>query len=137
LELGLTINEVAGRAGLSMQYVANLELGRGNPTLSALSKIAEALDTSAGRLLVESDASAEAGETALLEAMPKSLVAFSRSDRFKAKVWRIAQVAGVPVDEMRHQVLLGMTTAPRRRRGEPGSEDWGRLLDAYDLIIRG
>ena len=32
LALGMTLAEVAERAGLSLPYVSNLERGRGNPT---------------------------------------------------------------------------------------------------------
>ncbi|TCN39356.1 helix-turn-helix protein [Kribbella orskensis] len=40
---GRTIASVAVDAGLSVPYIANLENGRGNPTLSALSRLATAL----------------------------------------------------------------------------------------------
>ena len=42
---GRTVASVAMDAGLSVPYVANLENGRGNPTLSALTRLAAALDT--------------------------------------------------------------------------------------------
>jgi transcriptional regulator with XRE-family HTH domain len=137
LELSLTLNEVARRAGLSMQYIANLERDRRNPTVGALSKIAEALEMPTASLLREDKADESGAEELMLGSLPKSLLAFSRTSQFKAKVWRFAQLTGTPVDEMRHRVLVGMTSAPRRNRGEPATEDWMRLLDAYDLIIRG
>ncbi|WP_350279560.1 helix-turn-helix transcriptional regulator [Kribbella sp. HUAS MG21] len=40
---GRTIASVAMDAGLSVPYIANLENGRGNPTLSALDRLATAL----------------------------------------------------------------------------------------------
>ncbi|GAA1113720.1 hypothetical protein GCM10009630_08770 [Kribbella jejuensis] len=40
---GRTIASVAIDAGLSVPYIANLENGRGNPTLSALDRLATAL----------------------------------------------------------------------------------------------
>src|SRR5258708_24298723 len=40
---GETIAAVAVRAGLSVPYIANLENGRGNPTLTALTALAKAL----------------------------------------------------------------------------------------------
>ncbi|MFF0266451.1 helix-turn-helix domain-containing protein [Kribbella sp. NPDC004536] len=40
---GRTIASVAVDAGLSVPYIANLENGRGNPTLSALDRLATAL----------------------------------------------------------------------------------------------
>jgi transcriptional regulator with XRE-family HTH domain len=42
---GRTIASVALDAGLSVPYIANLENGRGNPTLSALHRLAGALGT--------------------------------------------------------------------------------------------
>ena len=137
LEMSLTLSEVGNRAGLSMQYVANLERDRRNPTLRTLSQIAEALETSAKSLLGQEQTAQAGDEELMLESLPRSLMAFSRTSQFKARVWRFAQVTGTPVDEMRHRVLLGMTSAPRRSHGEPTTEDWMRLLDAYDLILRG
>ena len=40
---GRTIASVAMDAGLSVPYIANLENGRGNPTLAALDRLATAL----------------------------------------------------------------------------------------------
>ncbi|GAB3939744.1 hypothetical protein GCM10029976_056450 [Kribbella albertanoniae] len=40
---GRTIASVAMDAGLSVPYIANLENGRGNPTVAALDRLAEAL----------------------------------------------------------------------------------------------
>ncbi|GAA1536957.1 helix-turn-helix transcriptional regulator [Kribbella lupini] len=42
---GRTIASVAVDAGLSVPYIANLENGRGNPTLATLTRLAEALGT--------------------------------------------------------------------------------------------
>ena len=46
---GRTVASVAADAGLSVPYVANLENGRGNPTATALTRLAGALGT---RLLI-------------------------------------------------------------------------------------
>lgn len=136
-ELGLTIAEVAGRAALSMQYVANLERDRGNPTRDVLLRLAEALEASLASFLGDEDLTDEAVEAQALRSMPRSLVTFSRTDRFKVKVERIATDAGVAPEVMRRRVLLGMASAPRRSTGEPTTEDWSRLLDTYELIVRG
>ena len=40
---GRTIASVAVDAGLSVPYIANLENGRGNPTVATLTRLAEAL----------------------------------------------------------------------------------------------
>jgi transcriptional regulator with XRE-family HTH domain len=50
---GETIAAVAIRAGLSVPYIANLENGRGNPTLTALSALATALGATLQVDLVE------------------------------------------------------------------------------------
>jgi transcriptional regulator with XRE-family HTH domain len=42
---GRTIASVAVDAGLSVPYIANLENGRGNPTLATLTRLAAALGT--------------------------------------------------------------------------------------------
>ena len=42
---GRTVASVAADAGLSVPYIANLENGRGNPTLAALERLAGALGT--------------------------------------------------------------------------------------------
>lgn len=137
LELGLTLAEVAERAGLSLPYVANLERGRGNPTVDALRKLAAALETPPGRLLgSEDDVSLDPTDLALAS-MPRSLLQFSRTDRFAAEIQRLARNQGRPVEELRRQVLVGMASAPRRSQGEPTETDWQRLLDTYVLILRG
>lgn len=43
LEQGLTLREVAEGLGTSASYVANLEAGRGNPTIGQLAAVADAL----------------------------------------------------------------------------------------------
>src|SRR5256886_17692527 len=40
---GRTVASVAADAALSVPYIANLENGRGNPTIAALTRLAEAL----------------------------------------------------------------------------------------------
>jgi len=42
---GRTVASVAAEAGLSVPYIANLENGRGNPTVAALERLARALGT--------------------------------------------------------------------------------------------
>jgi len=135
--LGLTLAEVAEKAGLSIPYVSNLERGRGNPTIDALRAIAAALD------LMVSDLLGEASEEGLdplelvLANAPKSLGVFSRSDRFNAVLERLSTDQGVAAEDMRRRLLIGMASAPRRSAGEPTEEDWRRLLDVYSLILGG
>jgi transcriptional regulator with XRE-family HTH domain len=137
LELGLTLAEVAERAGLSLPYVANLERGRGNPTVDALRKLAAALEIPASRLLGDDDGTPLDPIDLVLASMPRSLLQFSRTDRFAAEIQRLAQSQGRSVEELRRQILVGMASAPRRSQGEPTETDWQRLLDTYVLILRG
>jgi len=138
LDLGLTLAAVAERAGLSLPYVANLERGRGNPTIDALRKLAAALEVPASALLGGDDDGTPAGPADLvLASIPGSLLQFSRTDRFAAEIQRLARDQARPVGELRRQILIGMASAPRRSQGEPTTADCQRLLDTYVLILRG
>lgn len=44
--LGLTQEQVAEKAGLSLKHLGEIERGRGNPTLSSLESLADALNVS-------------------------------------------------------------------------------------------
>ncbi|WP_250035444.1 helix-turn-helix domain-containing protein [Paractinoplanes maris] len=117
---GRTIASVAADAGLSVPYIANLENGRGNPTLSALSGLAAALDLQLDvRLAGDTGAPAPA-------ALPESLVKFSRSARFRAET--------PPAERSRR---LGAMAAMGALAGRPPTElDWHRLLDVVVLLTR-
>ncbi len=131
--LGLTLAAVAERAGLSLQYVSNLERGRGNPTLEALTVLAEALEVTLSDLLTEGEQAA--GDELVLAQAPPSLVQFARSARFRSAVERLAGEHSCTEQEMRRRLLIGMTSAPRRSTGDPTEDDWRRLLDVYALIL--
>jgi transcriptional regulator with XRE-family HTH domain len=132
--LGLTLAEVAERAGLSIPYVSNLERGRRNPTVDAVRALAVALETSASALVGENEEAFDPLELVLAQA-PKSLRTFSKSERFNDAATRLARQQGVAVDEMRQKLLVGMASAPRRSKGEPTEDDWRRLVDVYSLIL--
>lgn len=134
VELGLTLAQAAERAGLSLQYVSNLERGRGNPTLDALNALARALDVPIASLLGE-ESSGEPLD-AVLGSAPHSLLVFSRSIGFQQTVARLADSQGITANEMRSRLLIGMASSPRRSSGEPTEDDWRRLLDAYSLILQ-
>lgn len=134
VELGLTLAQVAEQAGLSLPYVSNLERGRGNPTLDALTALARALDVPIASLM-GGGGDDDPFETVLATA-PKSLLQFARSAAFQETVSQLAKRQGAPVDEMRRRLLIGMASSPRRSSGEPTEDDWRRLLDAYSLILQ-
>jgi transcriptional regulator with XRE-family HTH domain len=98
---GRTVASVAADAGLSVPYIANLENGRGNPTVGALSRLAAAL----GRRLVVRLSGEAAGEPAEVgkgddnskkppAAIPGSLIRFTRTQRFRRVVAAMGETAG-------------------------------------------
>ena len=123
---GRTIASVAAEAGLSVPYIANLENGRGNPTLSALTALAAALGTP---LRIEWD-------TAAAPALPESLVRFARLPRFGAEAAHLAVRTGQSTVDTRQRLLAamaGMATV----YDQPLTElDWHRVLDTLVLIGR-
>ncbi|NUT45445.1 MAG: helix-turn-helix domain-containing protein [Thermoactinospora sp.] len=116
---GRTVASVATDAGLSVPYVANLENGRGNPTLSALARLAESLGA---RLSVTFDD--DEGGDEPREPSPR----FFRSARFEREVARLG--------EQRRAVLVeALAGAARAIPRELDDADWQRLLDAVVLIL--
>src|SRR3954467_2681968 len=93
---GRTRASVAADAGLSVPYIANLENGRGNPTLSAVSSLATALGA---RLTVSLTDGAQPAREA--PALPDSLVQFSRSPRFSTEARRLAAATRAPATPVR------------------------------------
>jgi transcriptional regulator with XRE-family HTH domain len=121
-----TLASVAVDAGLSVPYVANLENGRGNPTLGALLALARALDVPLAELLRE--------DTALASA-PASLVAFAAAPRFEREVRRLAREEGTDAARMRAQLMAAMT-AMAQLPGRFDDLDWHRVLDVIVLLRR-
>jgi transcriptional regulator with XRE-family HTH domain len=118
---GRTIASVAADAGLSVPYIANLENGRGNPTLSAVNRLAASLGV---RLTVE-----PAGDDPAQQ-MPASLARFARTPRFAAEAARLPET-------VTRQRLLHAMAAMGALAGEPVSDlDWHRILDTAVLITR-
>ncbi len=134
-ELGRTLAEVAETADISTPYLANLERGRGNPTMDVLGRIAAALELPIV-LLVGDNLPAEEGAQGLTAELPRSLLEFSKTPDFANVVKALAKAQRIPVPEMRMRVLNGMVSAPRRSAGAPTRADWVRLLDTYSLILR-
>lgn len=111
---GRTIASVAADAGLSVPYIANLENGRGNPTWSAVERLAEALGTELRADLAEPQA----------PTLPGSLLAFAEQPRFKAATRGLDRTA-----TMRAMAALAAVATT-----QPSELDWHRLLDAVVLI---
>ncbi len=137
---GETISTVAMRAGLSVPYIANLENGRGNPTLTALSALASALGT---ELVVElaDQADPDAGRRpgTATAAPPASLARFARTARFRAEAELLAERSGRTPVQQRELLLRAMSgvaaaSVPQRALTEL---DWHRVLDAIVLVSGG
>jgi transcriptional regulator with XRE-family HTH domain len=130
---GRTIASVAAEAGLSVPYIANLENGRGNPTLSAVNNLATALGT---RLIVELAEDGDHAQAAPV-ALPDTLVQFSRSRRFATEAAHLAKAIPASATVTRERLLHAMA-GMGSLAGRPLLElDWHRLLDVAVLITRG
>jgi transcriptional regulator with XRE-family HTH domain len=121
---GRTIASVAADAGLSVPYIANLENGRGNPTLAAVSSLAAALGFS---LEVRLDADESATSST---ALPDSLVQFSRGERFRSEAARL------PSDAARSRLLEAMAAMGAVATRPMTELDWHRMLDVHVLTTR-
>ena len=125
---GETIAAVAVRAGLSVPYIANLENGRGNPTLTALTALAQALGANLRVELVEP------GDQDTMAAPPiASLSRYVRQPRFAETALRLADRAGCPVSLERERLLSAMSAVSAAVPAPMTELDWHRLLDAIVL----
>ena len=124
---GETIASVAGRAGLSVPYIANLENGRGNPTLAALSSLAKSLGTELRVDLADTDDQP-------VSAVPASLARFSRLPRFGAVARKLAERSGCDTAVQRERLLRAMTSVSAAVPVLFTDLDWHRVLDVMVLI---
>lgn len=124
---GRTIASVAADAGLSVPYIANLENGRGNPTLAALNRLAEALG-------LRLDVDLVPDEPVTPPAEPTGAVLrFARTPRFRDEAARLATHTGVGEPAAR-QRLLGLLAAAQAASGsELSTTDCHRFVDAVVL----
>jgi transcriptional regulator with XRE-family HTH domain len=128
---GRTIASVAAEAGLSVPYIANLENGRGNPTLSALTALAAALGAP---LRIEWDTASPARRDDA--ALPESLVRFARLPRFDAEAAHLAVQTGQSTVAIRERLLTAMAGVATVYEQPLTELDWHRVLDALVLIGR-
>jgi transcriptional regulator with XRE-family HTH domain len=128
-----TVATVATDAGLSVPYVANLENGRGNPTVETLSRLAAALGT---RLEIEfvPEESAWSATATSVSPIPSSLVRLSRSPRFRRDVHALAEATGRPPADLTRQLIGALAGVAELAGHEPTEPDWHRLLDALLLV---
>ncbi len=135
---GRTVASVAADAGLSVPYIANLENGRGNPTITALARLAEALGMRLAVTLVPAVAAGErpgVPEAAPLSAgVPASLVRFGRSARFRQAVRGIAAALDQDAGELSGRLVTAMAAFGNVVGRDLGEADWSRILDALLLV---
>jgi transcriptional regulator with XRE-family HTH domain len=128
---GRTVAAVAADAGLSVPYVANLENGRGNPTTTALGRLAEALGTRLAITLERRDGARHGSPDTPL---PPSLVRLSRTHRFRRDVRVLAECVGENPQDIAAQLLRALSGIGAGLGRDLGEADWWRLLDAILLV---
>lgn len=128
-----TVASVATQAGLSVPYVANLENGRGNPTLGALTRLAAALGTRLEITLALNDESSSAAPPDSPR-IPPSLVRLARSARFGQVTEALAEAAGADPARVSTRLVTALATVAGTLGTDPTEPDWWRLLDALLLI---
>ncbi|HEX9065968.1 MAG TPA: helix-turn-helix transcriptional regulator [Streptosporangiaceae bacterium] len=129
---GRTVASVAADAGLSVPYIANLENGRGNPTLAALDRLSRALSARLHISLVRP--APDGDERMATSAVPASLVRLSRTTRFRSAVAAMAGPLGADPDELSLRLVTALAALSSVAGTEPAEADWLRLLDALLLI---
>jgi transcriptional regulator with XRE-family HTH domain len=129
---GRTVASVAGDAGLSVPYIANLENGRGNPTIAALDRLATALGAALQVSLVPPDLAASEATRA---ATPPSLVRLGRSPRFQREAAALADSLGADAGEFSARLIGALAGLAAALGLDPGESGWGRILDALLLIV--
>jgi transcriptional regulator with XRE-family HTH domain len=125
---GRTVASVAADAGLSVPYIANLENGRGNPTMRALDRLAGALGSELTVSL--------AATTGPAPSAPQSLVRFARTGRFRQDNSQLAATLDVPADELSQRIVTALAGFADAVGTDPGDAGWGRLMDALLLIVQ-
>jgi transcriptional regulator with XRE-family HTH domain len=132
---GRTVASVAADAGLSVPYIANLENGRGNPTVAALSQLAAALGMQLAISLVPADDEADGGASGPpAGGVPASLVRLGRTDRFRRTAQLMAGPLGADETEVSAQLVSVLAAVAATLRRDLAEADWWRLLDALLLV---
>jgi transcriptional regulator with XRE-family HTH domain len=130
---GRTVASVAVDAGLSVPYIANLENGRGNPTTTALARLAEALGMRLVITLVPVEDNALAGLPAP-SAIPASLVRFGRTARFRQAVRIMTATLDVDAGEFSVQLVATLAALAHSMGKDLAEPDWCRIMDALLLV---
>jgi transcriptional regulator with XRE-family HTH domain len=131
---GRTVASVAADAGLSVPYVANLENGRGNPTVTALTRLASALGMRLVVTLLPDEDGQQANEPAP-PGVPASLVRLGRTARFRQAVTAMATALDLDADQFSARLVTALATLAHTTGRDLAEPDWWRILDALLLIV--
>lgn len=139
-----TVASVAADAGLSVPYIANLENGRGNPTISALERIAKALDMRLNIILQPIAGGDDAGNpatqatathpTTVPPSIPATLVRLGRTERFRRTAIACSDSLGTDAGQFTDRLVSALATVADTLDRDLDEADWWRLLDALLLI---
>jgi transcriptional regulator with XRE-family HTH domain len=129
---GRTVASVAADAGLSVPYIANLENGRGNPTTTALARLAGALGMDLVITLVDEDGRQARGPAP--PAVPASLVRFGRTARFRQAVAAMTATLDVDAGEFSAQLVAALAALAHAIGKDLAEPDWCRIVDALLLV---
>ncbi len=130
---GRTVASVAAEAGLSVPYIANLENGRGNPTTTALTRLAAALGMRLVITLALAEDNHQARDLASPE-VPASLVRLGRTARFRQTAAAIATALDLDAEDFSAQCVTALATLAHAMGKDLAEPDWWRILDALLLI---
>jgi predicted transcriptional regulator len=123
---GRTIASVAVDAGLSVPYIANLENGRGNPTVAALDRLATALGA---------QLEVRIGDEAPPPTLSVGTELVAGSDRVDSVVAALAD--GRSRAAVRRELIATLDSLAVLLGRPPGSADLSRLLDLLVLAQSG
>lgn len=129
---GRTVASVAVDAGLSVPYVANLENGRGNPTLGALTRLASALGTELSVSLEPPDSGR--GTSPNFGEISQALARLGRTERFRQVIELISLNLPSDPDDLASQLLSSLALVATALRRDLTEVDCWRLIDVLTLI---
>lgn len=128
---GWTLKDLAGKTGLSVPYLSDIERrDETNPTLETLNTIADALECSVSDLIGEDEHVGLSGPP-----LPETLRRYIKTEDFDRRIARLARRAQRPAADLRKEVIDFLALAPKRARGDLGTDDWRRLLDFFSVIV--
>jgi transcriptional regulator with XRE-family HTH domain len=120
---GRTIASVAVDAGLSVPYIANLENGRGNPTLAAVDRLATALGARLELTLIDEHPPAASSPEAAFDAL------LAASPRAAEVIAKLASAQGKTRTAVRRRLATALAALGALLPSPPTDADLNRLLD--------